>query len=60
MIGFNTENFEIAENSQYPAEISVELVTPMEVLPTELRNGVLDFTVEVNQMLSTATFGKPY
>ena len=57
VIGFNVEMLEVAENSQNPLEISLELVTPMETLPEELKTGILDITIGVNQMLSTATFG---
>ena len=54
------EKLEIAENSKNPQEILMKLVTPMEALPVELRTGILDFTVEINQTLSTATFGNPH
>ena len=57
MIGFDPENLEVAENSEDLQEVSVKLVTPLEALPVELRNDILDFTVEINEMLSTATFG---
>ena len=54
------ERLEVAENSQNPQEISLKLVTPVEVLPVELKTGILDITVEVNQTLSTATFGNSH
>ena len=57
VIGFNVEMLEVAEKSQNPLEISLELVTPTEMLPEELKTGILDITIGVNQTLSTATFG---
>ena len=57
VIGFNVEILEVAENSQNPLEILLELVTPVETLPEELKTGILDITIGVNHMDSTATFG---
>ena len=51
---------EIAENTPDPQEFQVELITAANHLPISSRLGTLDITVEINQILSTATFGKSH
>ena len=60
VIGFKTESIEVAENSRNQLEVEVVLFTPRNALSTLTLASTLEFAVEVDQNLSTATFGNQF
>lgn len=60
VIGFENANEQVKENVGAAQEINVQTITPFAQLESTNRNAMLAVTVQVNQGLSTATFGSPY
>ena len=59
VIGFEPESIQTPEDLSNEHEVELTLLTPTNTLSPLMLTSMLEVTVEVNQTLSSATFGNP-